>query len=75
VTRKPIEYDPHAIQQMRDRGITRVNVRWMLAHGARVDAEEPAQEEPRFAKQGYIGKQEMKVIYTRAAETGEVRCE
>jgi hypothetical protein len=35
----------------------------MLAHGASVDAGEPAPEEPRFAKQGYIGKQEMKVIY------------
>lgn len=63
MTRKRTEYDPHAVNQMRDRGNPRADVRWWLAHRVSVDAGEPILAEPRHARQGYIGRRELKVIF------------
>ena len=60
MTPKRIEYDVHANDQMRDRKITRADVRWLLADGVMCEAV--------FARCGYLRGREAKVVYLENAE-------
>jgi hypothetical protein len=68
---KRIEYSSHAVQQMRARGITRPDVRWILAQGLPAEAE-TRRGEQRLAKRGYLDRREAKVVYLENAERIEV---
>lgn len=68
MTYKRIEYDPHAVRRMQKRGITRADVRFLLATGLwQPEAALPGRD-PRFSKRGYIGRREARVVYLENAE-------
>ena len=67
MTPKRIEFDPHAVEQMRQRGISRNDVRWLLAQGLPAEAETRTGE-VRRARRGYLGRREAKVVYLENAE-------
>jgi len=67
MTPKRIELDPHLVGRMHKRGISREDVRWLLAEGLPAAAETRGGE-TRLAKRGYLGKREAKVVYLENAE-------
>jgi len=68
MTSKRIEFAPEAIDKMRRRGFSRSDVRWLLAEGESVPANQYPGADPRFAKRGYVGRREAQVIYLENAE-------
>jgi len=69
MTSKRVEYDRHAIDRMRERGITRQDVRWLLAQGRPASADQRMHSEPVFGREGYLeSRREAKIIYLENAE-------
>lgn len=52
---------------MRERGITRNDVRWLRAHGIMVDSPARAGTAPMHFRRGYLGKREAIVAYLEDA--------
>ena len=50
---KPVRYDPHAVDDMRLRGFTRQDVRWLLAHGVRTEERTDAGRQ-RYGVRAYL---------------------
>lgn len=67
MTPKRIEFDPHAVDDMRERRISRGDVRWLLAQGLPAEAETRGGE-TRYGRRGHLGRREAKVIYLENAE-------
>ena len=66
MTPKLLQYSDHAARRLRLRGITRQDVRWLLAHG--IHAFEPTVAgEQRQSRRGYLGHYEAKVVYIEDA--------
>ena len=62
---KPIWYTDHARRRMRERGITRQQVRFLIARGDRpLAADDPLVWESR----AYLGRREASVIFVQSAE-------
>ena len=68
MTSKRIEYAPEAIGKMHRRGFTRTDIRWLLAEGTPVEANQYPGAATRFAKRGYVGRREAQVVYLENAE-------
>jgi len=67
MTPKRITYSRHALTRLRERGITRVQVRWLLARGVH----EPLvtfHGEPRHGRRGYIRDCEIRVVYLERSD-------
>jgi hypothetical protein len=63
MTYKRIEYDPHAVARMRQRGFDRADVRWLVTQG------EPLPPAGRKRhRSGWIGGREAKVAYLEDAD-------
>jgi hypothetical protein len=69
---KRIEYGPHAVAQMVERGFTEAAVRWLLDHGKPCDAFTRPGAERRYAKCGKVGAAEAKVVYLESDARIEV---
>lgn len=67
MTTKRVEYGSHAVQRMRERGIRRGDVRWLLAQGLPAEADQGQHSDPVFARRGTIGGREAKVVYLENA--------
>ena len=66
MTPKQLHYSDHAARRLRGRGVTRQDVRWLLARG--IHAFEPTfAGEQRQSRRGYLGHYEAKVIYIENA--------
>lgn len=65
---KRLLLDPHAQDNIRERGITRGEIRWLLARGTSVPAEQHPTGERRYAKSGYLGRKQATVVYLENAE-------
>ncbi len=72
MTHKRVQYSDHAVQRMRERRFTRQDVRWLLAKGTWEPNPTALGRETRFAKRGYIGTGEAKVVFLEDAERIEV---
>lgn len=68
MTHKRIEYDPHAVARMRQRGFTRQDVRTMLAQGLKGWAPDRRGRSRARAARLYFGRREARVIYFENAE-------
>lgn len=58
-----LEFSSHAVSQMQERGITVVQVRWLLDHGQPCAATSRPGRESRLARCGLVGSKEAKVVY------------
>ena len=67
MTYKKIEYSPHAVRRMLERGVGRGDVRWVLARGLRTHQHALAGRDRRFSKRGVIAQRELEVVYTEDA--------
>ena len=67
MTYEKIEYSPHAARRMRERGVARGDVRWVLARGLRTNQHALAGRDRRFSKRSMIDRRELEVIYTEDA--------
>lgn len=61
MTYKNIIYSPHAADQMKERGFSREDVRWLLAEGSKT--KERSVGEQRWQCKGYLGKHEAGVVF------------
>lgn len=68
MTPKQIIYSDHASGRLRSRGITRQNVRWLLAQGNRTKAPTLSGVQ-RWECVGYLGHHEASVIFIEDATT------
>lgn len=68
MTPKRIEFDPHAVDQMRYRRYTRQDLRWLLAVGRPCEADQRLHSDPVFARCGEIRGEQVKTIYLENAE-------
>lgn len=66
---KAILYGDHAVPQMERRGLTRADVKWLLAQGIRTPAPTRAGAAQRWEARGYIGHREAAVIFIETATT------
>ena len=64
---KRVEYTVHARKRLRERGIRRQQVRWLLAKGDREKARTDAGAQ-RWLVRGYLGRHEAAVIFVEDAE-------
>jgi hypothetical protein len=67
MTGKPLEYSAHARQRMAERGITRTDIRWLLASGIPVNPPQRAGAVLRHRVRGYIAKQEALMVFVEEA--------
>jgi hypothetical protein len=67
MTHKRIEYDPHAVRRMRQRGFTRQDVRTVLALGARAAEAYREGAAPRYSKRLPLRGRDAVVIYLEDA--------
>lgn len=63
MTYKRIEYSDHAVLRLRQRNITRHDVRWLLARGERTMEPTKPGAAQRFGCAGLLGKWLAKVIF------------
>jgi hypothetical protein len=63
---KPIRYTSHAAARLKERRITRQQVRWLLAQGVR-ERNYTAGDVQRWSCRGYLGTHEAAVIFTETA--------
>jgi len=61
-----LEFSSHAVSQMQERGITVVQVRWLLDHGRSCAASSRPGREHRLARCGLVGSKEAKVVYIQS---------
>jgi len=72
MTSKRIIYNARASAKMVRRRIRRTEVRWVLAQGVAVDANQRRGQEPRHAKEGEIRGRTLRVIYIERATEIEI---
>lgn len=63
---KRIIYGDHARRSLRARGITRQDVRWLLAKGT-LTKEVTLRGDQRWGRRGYLGKHEAMVVFVEDA--------
>lgn len=59
---KALHFDGHALDQMRIRGFTRQDVKWLMARGRRSLAPTWGGDQ-RWEARGYLGRREAQVIF------------
>lgn len=64
---KPIWYTDHARRRMRERGITRPQVRFLIARGNRRPLSDSTDRDV-WESRAYLGKREASVVYSENAE-------
>jgi uncharacterized DUF497 family protein len=62
MTHKAVRYSDHSAKRLKTRGISRADVRWIIANGIRVRAETRGGEQ-RWKVSAKIGKRELYVVY------------
>lgn len=67
---KPIVYSRHATVRLRERRITRSDVRWLLARGIR---EATVGNPQQWTVRGYLGKHEVKLLFIEDSERYFIR--
>jgi len=63
MTPKLVRYTDHALAQMRERVISRSDVRWLLAQGLPFEPVQWPGGEHRLGKRGNVGRRELGVVY------------
>lgn len=71
MTHKQLIIPGHAAQRMAERGITKLDVRWLLARGIH-SLEETWGGTQRHGKRGMVGHREAMVVYIETATTIEL---
>jgi hypothetical protein len=67
MTPKRVEYDPHFVDDARDRGFTRQDARWLLERGMDVPTVGRAGD-TRFTREGEIRGRQARLVYLENAE-------
>jgi hypothetical protein len=67
MTPKRITYSRHALTRLKERGITRMQVRWLLARGIR-ESVATLHGERRHGRRGYIHDCEIRVVYLERSD-------
>lgn len=62
MTPKPIGYTNHATRRLKERGISRSQVRWLLAKGRREVGETA------IMASGYLGNEEASLVFTETSD-------
>ena len=69
MTPKQIVYGDHAEQRLRERGMRRTAVRWLLAQGVRERQPTLTGGPQRWGCRGYLGHHEARVVFVEDAHT------
>jgi hypothetical protein len=67
MTHKPTIYGKHAAKMMRERGITRQEVQWVLARGLRSKARTKPGAEQRWQAEADIARRKFRVVFIERA--------
>ena len=72
VAPKRVEFPDHAQDRMSLRGITRAEVRWLIARGIRTRARSLPGRDWRWSSRGFLGHREAQVVFVESRDRIEI---